>query len=160
MIFLGILFIIFQFLDLITTNVAIKNGCQEANPLLKKTLDGSGFPFSLAVVKIGLGIFLTITLALQSIILNWIVLILDVILGLVVVNNLIRIPIQRKYNRIFTLESATLMKFIQIWDVRQWVASVQKVHLKRRLMHQKSKRRAFTQVHLVRDWIRRFYYIT
>ena len=158
MIILGIFFTLLQLLDLISTNIAIKQGCQEANPVLKKTLDGSGFPLYLAITKIGLGVFLTIMLSIQSIILNFIILILDIIILMVVINNFIRIPIQKKYNRIFFMESASMIKFIQLWDVRQWVTSVQHMHLKKKRFHHYWKRQAFSQVYIVRKWIRRIYH--
>lgn len=158
MILLGILFILLQILDLISTNVAIKQGCQEANPLLKKTLDGTGFPIYLAITKIGMGIFLTIMLNIQNLFLNGIVIILDIVLLLVVVNNFIRIPIQKKYNRIFLMESASLIKFIQILDVRQWIASIHNISLKSKKIHQGWNKLAFSQVHLVREWIKKFYH--
>ena len=158
MLILGILFTLLQFLDLVSTNIAIKQGCQEANPVLKNTLDGSGFPLYLAITKIGLGIFLTIMLSMQSIILNFIVLMLDIIILLVVINNFIRIPIQKKYNRIFFMESASMVKFIQLWDVRQWVASVQHIHLKKKRNQHHWKKQAFSQVYFVRKWIRRIYH--
>ena len=155
MIILGIFFTILQISDLTTTNIAIKQGCQEANPLLKETLEGTGFPASLAAIKIGLGIFLTILLLVNSIILNIIVLILNIVMLTVVVNNLIRIPIQKKYNRIFFMESATLIKFMQVWDVREWVAAIRHVHLHRSAPHNRWKKKAFSNVHTVRAWIRR-----
>ena len=157
MIVLGIIFTVLQGLDLLTTNIAIKYGCQEANPLLKDSLEGKGFPLYLAIIKITMGIFLTILITIGSIILNVIVVFLNVLMGIVVINNLIRIPIQRKYNKIFFMESATLMKFMHIWDVRTWVAAIQNIHIKRKSPQNRWKRKAFSNVRTVRAWIKRIH---
>ena len=69
MLVLGIIFIILQVFDWLSTNAAIKSGCVEANPILKESLE-SGFPLYLVVVKMGLAIFLLILLTLGNIILN------------------------------------------------------------------------------------------
>ena len=130
MLLLGIIFIVLQVCDWISTNAAIKSGCVEANPILKESLE-SGFPLYLVVVKTGLGIFLIAMLTLDNLILNWVVLFLDIFMAIVVVNNLVRIPIQKKYNRIFFLESANLVKFMQVWDVREWRHAVQHVRPKK-----------------------------
>ena len=126
MLYLGIIFMVLQVLDWISTNAAIKSGCVEANPILKESLE-SGFPIYMVVVKMGLAIFLIIMLALGNFILNWVVLFLDIFVGIVVINNMVRIPIQKKYNRIFFLESANMVKFMQVWDVREWRHAVQHV---------------------------------
>ena len=126
MIYLGIIFMILQVLDWISTNAAIKAGCVEANPILKESLE-SGFPIYIVVIKMGLGIFLIIMLSLGNIVLNWVVLFLNIFMGIVVVNNAVRIPIQKKYNKIFFLESANMIKFMQVWDVREWRHAVQHV---------------------------------
>jgi hypothetical protein len=126
MLVLGIIFIVLQVLDWISTNAAIKSGCVEANPILKESLE-SGFPLYLIVVKMGLGIFLIMLLTLGNFILNWVVLLLDIFMIIVVINNVVRIPIQKKYNRIFFLESANMVKFMQVWDVREWRHAVQHV---------------------------------
>lgn len=127
MIFLGIIFMILQVFDWISTNAAIKAGCVEANPILKESLE-SGFPIYMVVIKMGLSIFLIVMLTVSNLFLNWVVIILDVFIAIVVLNNMVRIPIQKKYNRIFFLESANMIKFIQVWDVREWRHAVQ--HLK------------------------------
>jgi len=126
MLVLGIIFIVLQIFDWISTNAAIKSGCVEANPILKESLE-SGFPLYLVVVKLGLAIFLIMMLTLGNVILNWVVLFLDIFMAIVVINNMVRIPIQKKYNRIFFLESANLVKFMQVWDVREWRHAVQHV---------------------------------
>ncbi len=126
MLVLGIIFIVLQVFDWISTNAAIKSGCVEANPILKESLE-SGFPLYLVVVKLGLAIFLIMMLTLGNVILNWVVLFLDIFMAIVVINNMVRIPIQKKYNRIFFLESANLVKFMQVWDVREWRHAVQHV---------------------------------
>lgn len=130
MIYLGIIFMILQVLDWISTNAAIKSGCVEANPILKESLE-SGFPIYIVVIKMGLAIFLIIMLSLGNLVLNWVVLFLDIFMGIVIINNLVRIPIQRKYNRIFFLESANMIKFMQVWDVREWRYAVQHVRPKK-----------------------------
>ena len=155
MIILGIIFFILQLGDLITTNLAIKNGCQEANPLLKESLEGSGFPLSLAIVKIGLSIFLIIMISVNNIILNIIILILDILLFVVIINNLIRIPIQKKYNRLFFMESAQLIKFMQFWDIREFIYQIW--HPQRVPDPNRWKKRAFIQVKTVRSWIKRIH---
>ena len=121
---------ILQVLDWISTNAAIKSGCVEANPILKESLE-SGFPIYIVVIKMGLAIFLIIMLSLGNLVLNWVVLFLDIFMGIVIINNLVRIPIQRKYNRIFFLESANMIKFMQVWDVREWRYAVQHVRPKK-----------------------------
>ena len=130
MIYLGIIFMILQVLDWISTNAAIKAGCVEANPILKESLE-SGFPIYIVVIKMGLGIFLIIMLSLGNIVLNWVVLFLNIFMGIVVVNNMARIPIQKKYNKIFFLESANMIKFMQVWDVREWRYAFQHVRPKK-----------------------------
>lgn len=155
MIILGIFFLILQLGDLITTNLAIKNGCQEANPLLKESLEGSGFPLSLAIVKIGMSIFLIIVISVSSMILNVIVLILDILLFVVIINNLIRIPIQKKYNRLFFMESAQLIKFMQFWDIREFIYQIW--HPQHVPDPNRWKKRAFIQVKTVRSWIKRIH---
>ena len=130
MIYLGIIFMILQVLDWISTNAAIKSGCVEANPILKESLE-SGFPIYIVVIKMGLAIFLIIMLSLGNLVLNWVVLFLDIFMGIVIINNLVRIPIQRKYNRIFFLESANMIKFMQVWDVREWRYAVQHIRPKK-----------------------------
>jgi len=131
MIFLGIIFMILQIFDWISTNAAIKSGCVEANPILKESLE-SGFPFYMVIIKIGLGIFLIIFLTLSNPILNLVVLFLDIFMTFVIINNVARIPIQKKYNRIFFLESANLIKFMQVWDVREWRYAAQHIRPKKK----------------------------
>ncbi len=117
-------------LDWISTNAAIKAGCVEANPVLKESLE-SGFPIYIVVIKLGLAIFLIIMLTLNNLILNWCVLLLDIMMTIVVTNNFVRIPIQRKYNKIFLLESGNMIKFMQFWDVREWRHAAQHLRPKR-----------------------------
>ena len=108
MIILGLFFMVLQALDLIKPNTAIKAGCVEANPLLKESLD-SGFSFYMAAIKMGLSVFIIVLLGFSNDILNLVVFILNIFMGIVVLNNLVRILIQRKYNKIFFLESANLI---------------------------------------------------
>ncbi len=127
MIFLGIFYIILQIFDIITTNLALKNGCEEGNPLLKKSLnERAGFPIYLIIVKIGIGIYLTFLMYYIEIMyslpfLNYLVLGLDIFMLSVVINNSIRIPIQIRLNRQFFLKEANLKKFYQVNHVRDWL---------------------------------------
>ncbi len=86
-------------MDIITTNLGIKRGCVEGNPLIKKSLE-SGFPLYLVIIKIGLASLLTFFLSLGIIILNWLFIALDFFLFAIVINNIIGIHLQRKWNRI------------------------------------------------------------
>ncbi len=52
-------------------------------------------------------------------------------MAIVVTNNFVRIPIQRKYNKIFLLESANMIKFMQVWDVREWRHAAQHLRPKK-----------------------------
>ena len=99
---LGIIFTILQGLDVVSTNIALKRGCVESNPLLKKSVK-SGFPIYLIVTKIGLGIYLTylsvvfsgnsLTInALGISLLNIMLIGLNLFVGAVVINNFIHIP--------------------------------------------------------------------
>lgn len=99
---LGIIFTILQGLDVVSTNIALKRGCVESNPLLKKSVK-IGFPIYLIVIKIGLGIYLTYlsfvfsgnSLIISSFggsILNIMLMGLNLFVGVVVINNFIRIP--------------------------------------------------------------------
>jgi len=148
MLILGIIFIVLQAFDWISTNAAIKSGCVEANPILKESLE-SGFPLYMVVVKIGLGIFLIMLLTLGNFILNWVVFFLDIFMTIVVINNVVRIPIQKKYNRIFFLESANLVKFMQVWDVREWRHAVQHIRPKKEPFRSEWVK----NVSHVRDWM-------
>ena len=148
MIFLGIIFTVLQLLDLISTNMAIKAGCTESNPLLKEALE-SGFPVYMAFIKVGLGIFLIVLLSIGNVMLNWVVLFLDIFMLIVVFNNMVRIPIQKKYNKTFFLESANLIKFWQVWDVREWIHTIQHVKVKKEVVKNKWNEKV---LHM-REWI-------
>ena len=130
MIVLGIIYIILQVLDIITTNLALKNGCEEGNPLIKKSLNEKcGFPIYLAAIKIGIGIYLTYLIFIVETVfaisfLNYLVLGLDLFMFVVVMNNSIRIPLQIKSNRQYFTDSANLEKFTQVESVREWVGSI------------------------------------
>lgn len=99
---LGILFTILQGLDIVSTNIALKRGCVESNPILKKSVK-SGFPIYLIIIKIGLGIYLTYLSVLFSSnslnissfggsILNIMLIGLNLFVGAAVINNFVRIP--------------------------------------------------------------------
>ena len=126
MIVLGIIYIVLQSLDILTTNLALKNGCEEGNPLIKKSLnERAGFPLYLALVKIGIGVYLTYLIFIVETMfsisfLNYLVLGLDIFMFAVVMNNSIRIPIQIRLNRQNFTESANLEKFAQVESVREW----------------------------------------
>ncbi len=120
MIILGIFLIILQICDIVTTNIGIKKGCGEGNPLLKETLK-SGFPIYLVIIKIALAGFVTFFLSFGMTILNWIFLALDIFLLIVVINNIIGIYVQQNYNRTYNFESSNLMKFRQFDVVREWI---------------------------------------
>ncbi len=130
MIILGIIYIILQVFDVFTTNLALKNGCEEGNPLIKKSLnERSGFPIYLAGIKIGIGVYLTyLIIILESVFtisfLNYLVLGLDIFMFFVVMNNTIRIPIQIRLNRQSFAENINLEKFTQVESVREWVGSI------------------------------------
>ena len=130
MIVLGIVYIILQVLDIFTTNLALKNGCEEGNPLIKKSLnERSGFPLYLALIKIGIGVYLTYLIFIVEAVyaisfLNYLVLGLDIFMFAVVMNNSIRIPIQIKLNRQYFAENANLEKFMQVESVREWHGSI------------------------------------
>ena len=98
MIILGILLLLLQIGDIITTNIGIKNGCEEGNPILKKKLN-SGFPVYLIIIKLGLASLSTLLLSIGMMILNWIFLISDIFMFIVIVNNVIDIHTQKKWNR-------------------------------------------------------------
>ncbi len=102
MFILGILFTILQGLDVLTTNIALKRGCVEGNPLLKKSVK-TGFPLYLIALKIGLGIYLTylsvvfssnsLTISFFGIYsLSLMLLGLNLLLTVAVINNVIKIP--------------------------------------------------------------------
>ena len=130
MIILGYIYIVLQALDIFTTNLAIKSGCEEANPLIKKSLnEKAGFPLYLATIKIGIGIYLTYLIyVLESMFsitfLSYTILFLDIFMVIVVINNSIRIPIQIRINRQYLAESANLQKFMQVESLREWHGSV------------------------------------
>jgi len=125
MIILGLFLIILQIIDIITTNIGIKNGCEEVNPFLKKSLK-SGFPLYLVFVKIGLGTLLTCFLSLGILILNWIFFGLDLFLLFVIINNTLGIHIQKKWNRNYFYEYNNMKYFTQYLDVRNWIAFANK----------------------------------
>ena len=128
MIILGIFLIILQVLDILTTNIGLKLGCEEANPLLKKTFK-MGIPLKLVIIKIILSAFLTFLLFLGSIILNWILVGLDLFTFIVVISNIINIQIQKKWNMKFNIEYESMRNITQFKDVREWVTAIQ--HLKK-----------------------------
>ena len=103
--------------------MGIKIGCEEVNPMLKKSLK-SGFPVHLVIIKISLAILLTFCLTLSIIILNWIFLGLDLFLLFVVVNNTIGIQIQKKWNVRCYIENECINKFTQFLDAQNWIASI------------------------------------
>lgn len=123
MIILGIFLIILQILDILTTNIGIKIGCEEANPLLKKSFK-MGIPIKLVIIKIALSAFLTFLLILGSIILNWILVGLDLLTFIVVVSNVINIQIQKKWNKIFNIENYGMINVTQVKGVREWVTAI------------------------------------
>jgi len=129
MIILGLFLIILQIIDIITTNIGIKNGCEEVNPFLKKSLK-SGFPLYLAFTKIGLGTLLTYFLSLGIIILNWIFFGLDLFLLFVVINNTLGIHMQKKWNRFYSYEYNNMKYFTQFLDVRNWIALAKESEVK------------------------------
>ncbi|KKM18789.1 hypothetical protein LCGC14_1662180 [marine sediment metagenome] len=124
LIILGIFLIILQISDIITTNIGIKNGCEEGNPILKKKLN-SGFPVYLIIIKIGIASLVTFLLSIGMMILNWIFLALDIFLLIVIVNNVIGIHTQKKWNRIYNIETGKMMKFKQFFIVREWISLTQ-----------------------------------
>jgi len=130
MIVLGIVYIILQVFDIFTTNLALKKGCEEGNPLIKKSLnERSGFPLYLALIKIGIGVYLTYLIFIVEAVyaisfLNYLVLGLDIFMFVVIMNNSIRIPIQIKLNRQYFAENANLEKFMQVESVREWHGSI------------------------------------
>lgn len=128
MIVLGIIYIILQAFDIITTNLALKNGCEEGNPLLKKCInERAGFPIYLIFIKIGIGIYLTYLIFVVETMfsiyfLNYLVIALDIFMFAVVMNNSIRIPLQIRLNRQYFTESANYEKFMQVQHVREWLS--------------------------------------
>ncbi|MCK4380197.1 MAG: hypothetical protein KAW51_03600 [Candidatus Lokiarchaeota archaeon] len=124
MIILGIFLIILQILDILTTNIGIKLGCEEGNPLLKKSFK-MGIPIKLVIIKIALSAFLTFLLFLGSIMLNWILVGLDLFTFIIVVSNIITIQIQKKWNKIFNIEGESMKNVLQVKDVREWVTAIQ-----------------------------------
>ena len=129
MIILGIFLIILQILDILTTNIGLKLGCEEANPILKKSFE-MGIPLKLVIIKIILSTFLTFLLFLGSIILNWILVGLDLFTFIVVISNIINIQIQKKWNKIFYIECESMRNVTQVKDLRKWVTAIK--HSKRR----------------------------
>lgn len=123
MIILGIFLLILQILDILTTNIGIKLGCEESNPLLKKSFK-MDIPIKLVIIKIALSAFLTFLLFLGSIILNWILIGLDLFIFIIVVSNVINIQIQKKWNKIFEIECESMRNVTQFKDVREWVTAI------------------------------------
>ena len=123
MIILGIFLLILQILDILTTNIGIKLGCEESNPLLKKSFK-TGIPIKLVIIKIALSAFLTFLLFLGSIILNWILIGLDLFIFIIVVSNVINIQIQKKWNKKFDIELESMRNVTQFNDVREWMTSI------------------------------------
>lgn len=121
MIILGIFLIILQIFDILTTNIGLKLGCEEANPILKKSFK-MGIPLKLVIIKITLSAFLTFLLFLGSIILNWILVGLDLFTFIVVISNIINIQIQKKWNKLFNIES--MKNVTQVKNVREWVTAI------------------------------------
>ncbi|KKM85144.1 hypothetical protein LCGC14_1291930 [marine sediment metagenome] len=97
MIILGILLLLLEIGDIITTNFARKNGCEEANPFMKKLVKTS-FPYFI-VLKIGIGCLYIYLLSFNFIILNYIVLLNDVLLFIVLTNNIYTFYIQKRINK-------------------------------------------------------------
>lgn len=124
MIILGIFLIILQLLDILTTNIGIKLGCEEGNPLLKKSFE-MGIPIKLVIIKIALPAFLTFLLFLGNIMLNWILVGLDLFTFIIVVSNVITIQIQKKWNKVFNIEWNSMRNVTQFKDVREWVTAIQ-----------------------------------
>ena len=130
MIYLGILFIILQVFDILTTNYALKNGCQEGNPLIRKSLDGNGrFPLDLIIIKVSLGISVTGLLIFVNQmapinILNLFVLGLDIFILIIVINNIKIVPKQRRIDRTYYIDTANLKQFMQVELIREWVAAM------------------------------------
>ncbi len=159
MIFLGIIFTILQIADIVSTNIAIKTGCSEANPLIKETVESKGFPISIALIKILLSVFLTIMMTFSNLFLNILVIFLDIVLLIVVINNISRIPVQKRYNRLYFMESARIVKFMQFWDVRAWVSSIHQSNIEIRVQEEEWKTRAFKHVNIVRKWIKAIHHL-
>ncbi len=86
-------------MDIITTNVGIKNGCTEGNPVTKK-ITKTKVPIWLIVSKISLGAFIIWSLSFNIRILIWIVFGLDIFMVAVVLLNLMSIYIQKRYGNI------------------------------------------------------------
>ncbi len=97
MIILGILLIILQILDILTTNIGIKLGCEEVNPLLRKSFN-KGIPIKLIILKITLSFFLCFLLLFGNIILIWFLVGLNIFCFIVVLNNIINIQLQKRWN--------------------------------------------------------------
>ncbi|MFX1501073.1 MAG: DUF5658 family protein [Promethearchaeota archaeon] len=97
MIILGILLFILQILDILTTNIGIKLGCVESNPLIKKSFN-EGIPKRLVILKITLSLFLCFVLLFGNIILNWLLVGLNIFCFIVVLSNVINIQIQKRWN--------------------------------------------------------------
>ncbi len=96
MIILGILLLILQIGDIITTNMGRKNGCEEGNPFMKKLVK-TDFPYFI-VLKIGIGFFFIYLLSFNLIILNFIVLINDIMLFFILIENISNIYTQKRIN--------------------------------------------------------------
>ena len=96
MIIFGILLLLLQVGDIITTHIGRKNGCEEVNPLMIKLVETS-FPYFI-VLKIGLSCSFIYFLSFNLIILDYIVLVNDVLLFILLLQNISNIYIQKRVN--------------------------------------------------------------
>ncbi len=96
MIIFGILLLLLQIGDIITTTIGRKNGCEEGNPLMKKLVK-TDFTYFI-VLKIGIGCLFIYLLSFNLIILNFIVLINDILLFIVLIKNICNIYTQKRIN--------------------------------------------------------------
>jgi len=99
MIFLGFILMILQILDIITTNIGLKNGCRERNPLMRKIYKTKVPLGMIIILQLSMSILLIWVLSLNFIIIAWIVFGLNIFLVVIVSLNLISIYIQKKYNK-------------------------------------------------------------
>ncbi len=97
MVILGILLLLLQIGDIITTYIGKKNGCEEANPLMKKLVKAD-FPYFI-VLKIGIGCLFIYLLSFNLIILNLIALINGVLLLILLIENICNIYTQKRINK-------------------------------------------------------------
>ncbi|MFX1365195.1 MAG: DUF5658 family protein [Promethearchaeota archaeon] len=97
MIILGIFLFILQILDIFTTNIGIKLGCEEVNPVLRKSVK-RGVPVKFIILKLSLSLFLSFLLLFGNIVLNWLLVGLNIFCFIVVLSNIINIQIQKRWN--------------------------------------------------------------